>query len=79
MEIASSMKVMVTSNIKTDLDIKNRACGEIVDIILHPDKPTLGDGPVLKLKYLPSYVLVKLTCTWASQLDEGITLVEVAT
>ncbi|KIM74491.1 hypothetical protein PILCRDRAFT_14391 [Piloderma croceum F 1598] len=73
---------MVTSNIETDLDITNGAHGEIVDIILHPDEPTLEDGLVVKLKYLPSYVLVKLTCTRASQpegLDEGIIPVEVAT
>jgi hypothetical protein len=37
-EIAISMKVMVTSNIKTDLDVTNGAHGEIVDIILHPDE-----------------------------------------
>ena len=76
------MKVMVTSNIKTDLDVTNGARGEIVDIILHPDELTLEDGPVVKLKYLPSYVLVKLTRTRASQLeglDEGIIPVEVAT
>lgn len=76
------MKVMVTSNVKTDLDVTNGAHGEIVDIILHPNEPTLEDGPVVKLKYLPSYVLVKLMRTWASWLeglDEGIIPVEVAT
>jgi hypothetical protein len=81
-EIAIGMKVMVTSNIKTDLNATNRAHGEIVDIILHPDKLTLEDRPVVKLKHLPSYVLVKLTCTQASQLeglDEGIIPVKVAT
>ena len=81
-EITVGMKVMVTSNIETDLDITNGACGEIVDIILHPDEPTLEDGLVVKLKYLPAYVLVRLMCTWASQLeglDEGIIPVEVAT
>ena len=70
------------SNIKTDLDVTNGARGEIVDIILHPDEPALEDGLVVKLKYLPAYVLVKLTHTWASQLeglDEGIIPVEVAT
>ena len=76
------MKVMVTSNIKTDLDVTNGACGEIVDIILYPDEWTLEDGLVVKLKHLPSYVLVKLTHTRPSQLeglDEGIIPVEVAT
>ena len=76
------MKVMVTSNVETDLDVTNGARGEIVDIILHPNEPTLEDGPVVKLKYLPSYVLVKLMRTRASRLeglDEGIIPVEVAT
>jgi hypothetical protein len=82
MEIAVGMKVMVTSNIETDLNITNGARGEIMDITLHPDEPTLEDGPVVKLKYLPAYVLVRLTRTRASQLeglDEGIIPVEVAT
>ena len=81
-EIAVGMKVMVTSNVETDLDVTNGARGEIVDIILHPNEPTLEDGPVVKLKYLPSYVLVKLMHTRASRLeglDEGIIPVEVAT
>ena len=76
------MKVMVMSNIETDLDVTNGARGVIVDIILHPDEPTLEDGPVVKLKYLPAYMLVRLMRTWASQLeglDEGIIPVEVAT
>ena len=82
MEIAVGMKVMVMSNIETNLDVTNGARGEIVDIILHPDEPTLEDGPVVKLKYLPAYVLVRLTCTRASQLeglDEGIIPVNMAT
>jgi hypothetical protein len=36
-EIAIGMRVMVTNNIETDLDITNGAQGEIVDIVLHPD------------------------------------------
>ena len=36
-EIAVGMKVMVTSNVETDLNVTNGACGEIVDIILHPN------------------------------------------
>ena len=49
------MKVMVTTNVEMDLDVTNNARREIVDIILHPDKPPVGDGPVVKLKYLPAY------------------------
>ena len=35
-QITIGMKVMVTENIKTDLDIMNRARGEIVDIFWTP-------------------------------------------
>jgi len=76
------MKVMVTANIETDLDVTNGARGEIVDIILHPDEPPLGDDSIVTLKYLPSYILVKMQRTRASQLeglDEGIIPVEVTT
>ena len=54
------MKVMVTQNVQTDLDITNGAQGEIVDMILNTDEPPLGDKPIVELKYLPSYILVKL-------------------
>jgi len=67
--MAKGMKVMVTTNVETDLDVTNGTCGEIVDIILHPDEPPVGDGPVVKLKYLPAYIPVKLTRTQATQLD----------
>jgi len=67
--MANRMKVMVTTNVEMDLDVTNNARREIVDIILHPDKPPVGDGPVVKLKYLPAYILVKLTHTQATQLD----------
>ena len=72
---------MVTCNVETDLDITNGARGEIVDIILHPDESPLEDGPVVKLKYLPLYLLVKLARTKASRLpglEENIIPVEVA-
>jgi len=46
-----------------DLDVANGACGEIVNIVLHPDEPPVGDGPMVHPKYLLAYILVKLTCT----------------
>ena len=63
------MKVMVMDNIETDLDITNGARGEIIDIILHPDEPPIGDSPVVQLQYMPSYILVKLTRTRATLLE----------
>jgi ATP-dependent exoDNAse (exonuclease V) alpha subunit len=68
-KLAIGMKVMVTDNIETDLDITNGARGEIVDIILHPDEPPIGNSPVVHLQYVPSYVLVKLTRTRAAPLE----------
>ena len=38
-EVVVGMKVMVTNNVETDLDITDGVRGEIVDIILHPDEP----------------------------------------
>ena len=81
-QIAIGMKVMVTENIETDLDIMNRARGEIVDIILDPDKPPISNDPIVTLKCLPAYILVKMACTRAMQLeglDEGVIPVQVAT
>ncbi len=68
-ELAIGMKVMVTSNIQTDLDLANGARGEVVDIVLHPDEEVIGPSSVVHLKYLPSYVLVKMLRTRASQLQ----------
>ena len=59
---------MVTENVETDLDITNGACGEIVGIVLHEDEPPIVQGAVVKLRYLPAYILVKLSRTKASKL-----------
>ena len=68
-ELAIGMKVMVTSNIATDLDITNGARGTVADIILNPREPPLGEAPVVELKFLPQCVLVKLNRTRATRLD----------
>ncbi|KIK22945.1 hypothetical protein PISMIDRAFT_101620, partial [Pisolithus microcarpus 441] len=60
-EISLGMKVMVMQNVETDLDIMNRACGIVVDILLHLDEPTFPvTGGAVHLKHLPLYILVKL-------------------
>ncbi len=69
LELAVGMKVMVTTNIQTDLDLANGARGEIVDIVLHPEEEDVGASPVVHLKYMPAYVLVKMYRTRASQLE----------
>ena len=61
---------MVTNNIETDLDITNGARGEIIDIILHPDEPYVdAKKPIVRLKHMPSYLLVKLSRTRATRLE----------
>ena len=67
-ELAIGMKVMVTSNIATDLDITNGARGVIADILLNPEEPPL-DGSIVTLKHLPQCILVKLNRTRATRLD----------
>ena len=56
------MVIEWTSNMQTDLDITNGTHGTIVDIILHPDKPLINEN-IISLKYLPLYILVKLSHT----------------
>jgi hypothetical protein len=49
---------------------------------LHPDEPEVPNEPIVKLKHLPSYILVKLTRTRAKGLeglDDGIIPLEPAT
>ena len=67
----ASTFIMVTENIHTDLDIiTNGARGEIVDIILHADElPINHENSIVKLRYLPAYILVKLSRTRTTQLE----------
>ena len=64
---AIGMKVLVTENIEIDLDLTNGTRGEIVDIVLHPDEPPIGNTPVVHLKvhltgkYMSTYIPVKLS------------------
>lgn len=67
--LAVGMKVMVTVNIMTDLDVANGARGEIVDIVLDEDEPPIPNAPVVTLTKPPAYVLVKLTRTRATKLQ----------
>ena len=63
------MAIERTSNVQTDLDITNGARGTIIDIVLHPDEPPLIDENIIPLKYLPLYILVKLSRTQATVLE----------
>ena len=74
-EFAIGVKVTVTSNIATDLDIMNGARGTVVDVILDPDEPPLNNSAIVSLKRLPQCVLFKLIRTRTACLDgleEGV-------
>ncbi|KAF8137247.1 hypothetical protein EV363DRAFT_1132885, partial [Boletus edulis] len=59
--LAEGMKVMVTYNIETDLDIANGARGEIVKIVLNEREERISPSqPIVHLEYPPAYILVKM-------------------
>ncbi|EIM88690.1 uncharacterized protein STEHIDRAFT_45213, partial [Stereum hirsutum FP-91666 SS1] len=64
-EIAIGMKVMVTTNLETDLDIANGARGTVVGIVLHQAEGVVGDGDTVTLHHMPPYILVRLDRTRA--------------
>jgi hypothetical protein len=70
------LKIMVTLNVKTDLDVANSAQGTIVGISLSPDEPPFDiSAPVVTLTQLLTYILVKMECTCAvalPRLEEGV-------
>ena len=68
-ELAIGMKVMVTQNVQTDLDITNGARGTIVDIKLDPEEPIHPTSHEVHLVYPPAYILVKLDRTRACTLS----------
>ena len=64
------MKVMVTLNVSTDLDVANGARGEIIDIVLDErEGPFTGNEKIIILKHPPAYVLVRLLHSKASCLQ----------
>ena len=54
------MKVIMTTNLATDLDLANGMQGEIVEIALDKKEPLLYNNWVIHLKYLLMYILVKI-------------------
>jgi hypothetical protein len=70
-EVSVGMKVMVTQNVETDLDITTGARGVVVDILLSPEEPAITVvEPIITLKHLPLCILVKLNRTRATQLKD---------
>jgi hypothetical protein len=68
-QMCIGMKVMVTLNVNTDIDVTNGAQGVIVGIKLDPhESPFSPTEPQVTLALLPAYILVKLDRTRASTL-----------
>lgn len=82
LELAIGCKVLITNNVETDLDLTNGARGEVADIILNSDEPPFDPlAPIVRLKYAPLCVLVKVARTKADQLDgldAGVIPIELA-
>lgn len=75
LEIAVGARVLVTQNLQTDLDVANGSRGTIVGVLLHPDEPPLPDMSIVRLKFLPICILVKMDRTRAQTLpglDPGV-------
>ncbi|QRV95124.1 Helitron helicase-like domain at N-terminus [Ceratobasidium sp. AG-Ba] len=74
--IAIGLKIMVTLNVDTNIDVTNGARGEIVGIKLDPNEPRFSDeDSVVSLQRLPAYILVKLNRTRAATLpglEDGV-------
>ena len=60
-EIAIGMKIMITENICTDVDIANGSRGTIIDIVLDEREPAhVANACEIYLEFQPAYVLVRL-------------------
>jgi hypothetical protein len=68
-EIARGMKIMVTENVDTDLDIANGSRGVVTAVVLDPDEPQPNaNTPIVTLLKPPLYIVVKLDRTKAQRL-----------
>lgn len=60
LELAVGMKIMMTFNVQTEIELANGARGEVVDMVLHADEPEVSpDSREVRLTYPPAYVLVR--------------------
>ncbi|KAB5588280.1 Vacuolar membrane-associated protein IML1 [Ceratobasidium theobromae] len=74
-ELAIGLEVMVTTNVETELDVANGACGVIQKILFDPKEQLDTTASEVTLNYLPLCVLVKLNRTKAQRLpglEEGV-------
>jgi len=79
--LAIGMQVLVTLNIKMDLDLANGAHATIISIILHQSKQ-ISNSSIVHLQYMPPCVLIRMEQTRAGillGLDEGVIPIELVT
>ena len=64
------MKVMVTFDVKTDLDVANGARGEIIKIVLDENKSNYSPTQsIIQLKYPPTDMLIRMKSSKVSGLE----------
>ncbi|KAF8425807.1 hypothetical protein L210DRAFT_3367619, partial [Boletus edulis BED1] len=62
--LSIGMKVVITFNVETDLDVAIGARGEVVKVVLHEDEPFFSPPKsVVELQRPPAYVIVKMMST----------------
>ena len=59
LQLAIGMHILITLNIKTELDLTNGAKGTIIGMILHPDEEVTS-APIVHLHHTPICILIKL-------------------
>lgn len=70
LELCIGMKVMVTFNVETDLDIANGARREIIEIVFDERESTLSiPQSTVRLEYPPVFVLIKMLSMKMMQLE----------
>ncbi len=68
-EMAIGMKVLVTYNVETNLDITNGARGTITDIAFDRREDLDQGASIQRLRFLPKYILVRMDRTKACKLS----------
>ena len=68
-EIAIGMKVLVTYNVETNLDITNGARGTITNIVFDIRENLDHTASIQRLQYLPKYILVHMDWTKVCKLS----------
>jgi len=70
LKLAKGMEVMIIFNVETDLDMANRARGEVTEIVLDSLEIAFSPTtPIVELTYPPAYIFGQMNRTKAVQLE----------